>query len=83
MINELAAYGVGHQIRIVSNGTAFYAWYNKVYIGTTTIDDAPLQTSTKHGMFFVDLDSTVDNLCVFPRGTGGEYSGLSQVRGTS
>jgi len=77
VVNAAAAYGAGNTMRVTSDGTTFILHYNGAYVGQGTISDAALQTSKKHGLMFADLDSTIDNLCIFPRGTGGEYNRLA------
>lgn len=77
LINTAATYVANAEIRLICEGTAFRLFYNALAVGTVqTIADAGLQSGTKQGLYTSDTGNTFDDLRVFSRGTGGEYSAL-------
>jgi hypothetical protein len=77
VINDEITPGEGAKLVIVADGTSFSMYYNNAKVGTTqTIDDAELQTSGKHGIYL--NDGSLDNFCIFPRGSNGDYQILNQ-----
>ena len=45
-------------------------------IGSTAV--ATITTGGYHGLFSTDVGNTLDNLCIYPRGTGGEFNILNR-----
>jgi hypothetical protein len=66
LIMAAAGYEDNETIRLIVNGTKFKLYYKGSLVGTEqTIDDAALQTSTKHGIAVNTTDNRVDNFIVW------------------
>jgi hypothetical protein len=77
LVNVAATYAATAPILIMCSGTAFRLYYNNAFIGTQqTISDASLQSATNHGLYYTDIDSTLDTTQTFARGTADEYAAL-------
>lgn len=77
LINTATTYVAGADLRVVCETTGFRLYYNGLLIGSQqTISDAGLQSGTKQGLYTSDTTNTFDDLRVFARGTGSEYSEL-------
>lgn len=77
LISSAATYVVNAEIRLICDGTAFRLFYNALAIGAVqTIADAGLASGTKQGLYTSDTGNTFDDLRIYARGTGGEYSAL-------
>ncbi len=78
LIDAAAAYVAGAVLRVISDGTSFFLFYNNARVGTTqTIADAELQTGTAHGLYYTDTDSSLDSVVVWER-AGAQYQILDQ-----
>lgn len=77
LLDVVATYVAGAEIRLIVQGTAFRLFYNNVAIGSEqTIADAALNTDGYVGLRTTDTGNTFDDLVVRARGTGGEYAAL-------
>ena len=77
LIDVVATYVAGAEIRVVCQGTAFRLFYNNVAIGAEqTIADAALNSDGYAGMRTTSTSNTIDDLVVYARGTDGEYAAL-------
>jgi hypothetical protein len=73
-VSAVTAYSASAEVRLIWEGTSCTLYYNNAKIGAT--QTLAGMTGTKHGIVFLDTDSTLDDFWVFPRGTGGEYNVL-------
>jgi len=81
VISGAITYTAGNEFEVIGDGSNWSLFYNKAKVGNTTvIDDAALQSSTKHGVWFGDTDSTIWDVSVFSVGSGGEYTALDNLR---
>lgn len=77
VISAAVTYSAGATLRVIKSGTSYSLFYNGAAVGTTsTISDAGIVDNTLHGLFSTSASNSSDNFTVWPRGTGGEYSGL-------
>lgn len=71
-----AAFSANAKLICVRDGSAVSVFYNNAKIGSTvTISDAAIVAGTRHGAFSTNATPTMDNVLIFPRGSGGEYNG--------
>jgi hypothetical protein len=75
LITAAAAYSANAVIRVDLNGVGARLYYNNTLVGTTASINAAL-TATLHGLYVTDVTAnlTVDDLIVWPKGTGNEYA---------
>jgi len=77
LIDAVATYVAGAEIRVICEGTKFRLFYNNVAIGTEqTVADAALNTDGYAGIRSTNTANTFDDLVVRARGSGGEYAAL-------
>lgn len=77
LIDAVATYVAGAEIRVIAQGNAFRLFYNGAAVGSEqTIADASLNANGYAGLRTTDTGNTFDDLVVRARGTGGEYSAL-------
>jgi hypothetical protein len=70
-------YVAGAELRVSCVGSAFRVYYNDLLVGSEqTISDAALQSPTNYGLYTTATTNTFDNLVIWVRGAGGEYSAL-------
>jgi hypothetical protein len=67
-------YSAGAKLKVVRSDTSCSVYYNEAQVGTTQTMTA--NTNVNHGMLATRNVPTVNNLAIWPRGTGGEYSRL-------
>lgn len=78
VITAVVAYSAGAVARVDASGTAFRLYYNNALVGTGTISDANLQTGTEHGLYFNDIDSSLDTYACWAKGTENQYAALER-----
>lgn len=76
VVNAAATYSAGAVLRVIKDGTAYRLYYNNALVGTGTISDAGIVSNARHGLFSTYSGNSFDNLTIWARGTGGEYSAL-------
>ena len=78
VISANATYSAGATLRVIKSGTSYALYYNGAQVGaTSTISDAGIISNTLHGLFSTSGLNSLDGLSIHPRGTNGEYEGLS------
>lgn len=76
-ITAVATHSAGAVLRVQIEGTSARLFYNNALIGSSSSIDSSL-TAMLHGLYTTDTSNTLDDFCVFARGTGGEYSILDR-----
>lgn len=77
LIDAVATYSAGAEIRIIPDGQKFRLYYNNALIGSEqTIADATLASATRQGLRTTDTSNTFDDFNVYARGSGGEHAAL-------
>jgi len=72
LISAAAVFGAGQELRAILEGATARLYYNDVLIGTAVVDSS-LVGSTRHGAYGGGINTAVDNLTIYARGTNGEY----------
>jgi len=77
--NKLAAtaitYSAGATLGVSKIGNELRVFYNNVAVGSAVT--MTTNTNTKHGVFSTSPLNSIDNVLIMPKGTSGEYEGLS------
>lgn len=68
-------YSAGAVLRAERSGTECRAFYNNAAVGSAQTMTA--NTNKNHGLFSTSALNSLDTFTVWPRGTSGEYEGLS------
>jgi hypothetical protein len=76
LIDAAAAYNAARYIYVIVYGITCAIYYNDIQIGINQV--VPASVATLHGLYSTDTDSKLENLAVWARGTGGEYSALNK-----
>jgi hypothetical protein len=77
-------YADGQNLTVVKRGTTYTLWYDYNMLeeigtsGVITIDEATINTNTRHGLFSTSNIPRFDNFVIFPEGNDGEYSFFAQ-----
>lgn len=78
LITAAATYSAGAELVADLNGTAGRLYYNNALVGTTSSINSGL-TATAHGLCSTDTGGIqLDDLCIYAKGTGGEYNLLNR-----
>lgn len=79
LISGAVTYVDGAEIMITlsATGTA-RLYYNGAYVGITSSINGAL-TGTAHGIYTTSVDNRIDDLVVYAKGTGTEYTALDNV----
>jgi len=73
-ISAAVTYVAGAVLRVVRDGTALRVFYNNIAVGS--LQTMSSNTGTLHGLFSTYSGNSLDNLVIWARGTGGEWSAL-------
>ncbi len=77
LVSGAATYSATAVLRLILDGTTARLFYNNTAVGG--VATTPSSTSLNHGLYTTDTGATFDNLVIWARGTGNEYSTLDSL----
>lgn len=77
LVSGAATYSATAVLRLILDGTTARLFYNNTAVGS--VATTPSSTSLNHGLYTTDTGATFDNLVIWARGTGNEYSTLDSI----